>query len=82
MRQVGLVQWNRMCVAWGQTHLGLVQAIVLTDGDSMPLILRHLASSIIMYVQSRAQSCEECICMAWIWFSGKDGIMPHTMHDF
>ena len=52
MRQVGLMQWKRMCVTWGQTHLGLVQAIVLTDGDSVPLSLRHLASSIIMHVQS------------------------------
>ena len=82
MGQVGLMQSKRMCVNWGQTHLGLLQAIVLIDGDSMPLILRHLASSIIMYVQSGAQSCEEYICMVWIWFSGKDGIMPHNRHGF
>ena len=52
VRQMGLMQWNRMCVPWGQTHLDLVQAIVLTDGASMPLVLKHLASSMIMYVQS------------------------------
>lgn len=51
MRQDVLVQCRQVVCKLGQTHLGSVQAIVLTEGASMPLNLKHIASSITIYVQ-------------------------------